>query len=169
MAPIERSYTTAGRTLRYCESGAGEPCVLIHAFPLSADMWQPQLEDPPPGWRLVAPDLRGFRGPSLPLPAAAPIGAMTMADYARDVIALLDALEIRRAVVCGLSMGGYVAFAMWRLAADRIRGVVLADTRAGADSDEARARRRQLLALLAEQGTAGIATAMLLFRVFGAS
>ena len=160
MNPIERSRTTAGRTFRYLESGDGHPCVLLHAFPLSAEMWRPQLEDPPPGWRLIAPDLRGFRGPSSAA-APAPIGVMTTAEYARDVFALLDALEIPRAVVCGLSMGGYVAFAMWRLAPRRVRGLVLADTRAGADSDEARARRRQMLALLAEQGPAGIANAML--------
>jgi pimeloyl-ACP methyl ester carboxylesterase len=160
MSTVERSFTSAGRAVRYLESGTGQPCVLLHAFPLSADMWRPQLEEPPPGWRLIAPDLRGFRGPSSPRVPPAP-GALTMDDYAGDVVALFDALELPSAVVCGLSMGGYVAFAMWRLARTRIRGFVLADTRAGADSDEARARRRQMLDLLAEKGPAGIATAML--------
>jgi len=157
MDPVERSCSSAGRTRRHLESGAGQPCVLLHAFPLSAEMWRPQLEEPPPGWRLIAPDLLGFRGPASAA-VTAPIVPLTMDDNARDVFALLDALELPSAVVCGLSMGGNVAFAMWRLARGRIRGLVLADTRAGADSDAARERRRQMLALLREQGSAGIAT-----------
>jgi 3-oxoadipate enol-lactonase len=157
--PLERSYTRAGRSFRYLESGAGHPCVLLHAFPLSADMWRPQLDDPAPGWRLIAPDFRGFRGPASP--PALPVGPMAMDDYAKDVIALLDALELRTAVVCGLSMGGYVAFALWRLAPHRLRGLVLADTRAGADTEEGRAKRGEMLALLKREGAAGVATQML--------
>ncbi len=160
MEPVERFCAAAGRTVRYLESGAGQPCVLLHAFPLSAEMWRPQLEDPPPGWRLIAPDLRGFRGPSSAA-VLRPAGPLTMNDYARDVFALMDALSLPTAIVCGLSMGGYVAFAMWRLAPERTRGFVLADTRSGPDSDEARARRRQMLDLLAKEGPGRIATEML--------
>ena len=153
-------YTTAGRRQRYLHTGTGQPVVLIHAFPLSADMWLPQLQAPPPGWRLVAPDLRGFRGPSSDADPSA-VGRTTLDDYARDVIALLDHLQIDRAVVGGCSMGGYVTFAVWRLAPDRVRGVVLANTRPQADSDEGRAKRGEMLALLEREGPAGVASEML--------
>jgi pimeloyl-ACP methyl ester carboxylesterase len=86
---------------------------------------------------------------------------MTMDDYARDVIALLDHLGIDRAVVGGCSMGGYVTFAIWRLAPRRVRGVVLANTRADADTPEGRERRGQLLALVGRAGPSGVADQML--------
>ena len=87
--------------------------MLLHAFPLSAEQWLPQLSRVPPGWRFIAPDLRGFRGVG---PAFEDLGleGVTMDGYAADVLALMTHLEIERAVVGGLSMGGYVAFAMLR-------------------------------------------------------
>ena len=83
-----------------------------------------------------------------------------MDDYARDAVALLDHLGVREAVVCGLSMGGYAAFALYRLAGERVRGLVLMDTRAEADSPEARRARDQQIALAREQGAAAIAETM---------
>ncbi len=160
MSPLERFYPAGGRTLRYLDAGSGQPVVLIHAFPLSADLWLPQLEMAPSGWRLMAPDLRGFRGP-LSGGDSTPVGAVTMDGYARDVLALLDHLQIERAVVGGCSMGGYVTFSVWRLAPERVRGVVLANTRPQADTDEGRAKRGEMLALLERQGPAGIAADML--------
>jgi pimeloyl-ACP methyl ester carboxylesterase len=160
MTISEHLHTIAGRAVRCLESGAGQPCVLLHAFPLSADMWRPQLEAPPPGWRLIAPDLRGFRGVSSD-PDSTPVGRVTMDDYARDVVELLDRLRIDRAVVGGCSMGGYVTFAVRRLAPERVRGVVLANTRPQADSDEGRAKRGEMLALLEREGPAGVAREML--------
>jgi pimeloyl-ACP methyl ester carboxylesterase len=117
-------------------------------------MWRPQLEAPPQGWRLIAPDLRGF-GPS------AGDAAATMDDMASDVAAFLDALEIDRATIGGLSMGGYVTFALFRLAPERFNGVVLADTRAQADTPQGREGRRKMLDLLRERGPSGIADDML--------
>jgi pimeloyl-ACP methyl ester carboxylesterase len=101
---------------------------------------------------VVAPDLRGF-GASSP---DAPPEPVSIDDYARDLIALLDHLEIHRVVVGGNSMGGYAAFAMLRLAAERVKGLVLADTKAEADSEAARADRTDMLAVLSSGGVAAV-------------
>jgi 3-oxoadipate enol-lactonase len=131
--------------------------VLLHAFPLAAEMWRPQLEAVPAGWRFIAPDLRGFGqsqvgDPTLPA---------TMEGYARDVVALLDRLRVDRVVVGGLSMGGYVAFALLRLAPERIAGLVLADTRSEADDEAARASRDGMADTLARGGTVAVSERML--------
>ena len=88
----------------------------------------------------------GRRSKPLDLPGT------TMAGYAADVFELMTHLDMPDAVIGGLSMGGYVAFAMWRQAPARVSGLVLADTRATADSDEARAGRERMLALLDAEG-----------------
>ena len=115
MAIHEQHVRVGGRLVRYLEAGEGEPFLLVHAFPLSADLWRPQLAAPPPGWRLIAPDLRGFRGPGAGPGELAPLGDVTVDDYARDLVALLDHLGVARAVVGGLSMGGYVAHKLIKL------------------------------------------------------
>lgn len=157
---ISRTANLSTRSVRYLESGTGRPCVLLHAFPLSADQWLPQLHRVPPGWRFVAPDLRGFRGVG---PAFEPVGleGLTIDDYARDVLELMAHLEIGQAAVVGLSMGGYVAFGMLREAPKRVSALVLANTRATADTAEGRKGREATLDLLAREGTAGLAKAML--------
>lgn len=156
---MEHILSIDGQPARYLEAGAGWPVVLIHAFPLSGDMWRPQLEAVPKGYRFIAPDLPGFRGPDAPL-YRGPL-PKTMDDYARHVARVLDALEIDRAIVGGLSMGGYVAFALFRLAPDRFSGLVLADTRAGADSDDGKAGRDRLEQLALDRGAAAVADDML--------
>lgn len=158
-----RDTTVRGRRLSYAESGSGRPLVLLHAFPLSHAMWRPQLDAPPPGWRLVAPDLRGFGAsdrvpPESAKPAA---GAQSMLDYAQDVAALIEELGLEQPVVGGLSMGGYVAFALWRLMGPRFGGLVLADTRPEADTDEARGNRRKTQELLLDRGVAVVADQLL--------
>lgn len=148
---------TARGRMAWLEAGAGRPVVLLHAFPLSADMWRPQLDAVPDGWRFIAPDFRGF-GRCLPPPGG---GGATMDDYAADVFALMDGLELHDAVIGGLSMGGYVTFAMHRLEPARFTGMVLADTRPQADSPQAREGRVQLRAHLAREGPRGVAGQML--------
>ena len=161
--PFERFVTLDGRRTRYLEAGTGRPLVLIHAFPLSAEMWVPQLEGPPGGWRLIAPDLRGL-GLSARVapgePATAP-GARSVDDHAGDVLALLDHLGLDRVAVAGLSMGGYVAFAVARQAPARLATLVLCDTRPQADSEETRAGRRALMADLKENGVGAVAATMI--------
>jgi pimeloyl-ACP methyl ester carboxylesterase len=152
----------AGGAIRYLESGAGQPLVCLHAFPLSADEWLPLLSNPPRGFRVIAPDLRGFRGPNSTTPAATgDLTSVTIETYAQDVIALLDYLKIDRAVVAGVSMGGYVALALARLAPARLAGLVLVSTRATADSAEGRAGRDRLIELVTREGPEALAREML--------
>jgi pimeloyl-ACP methyl ester carboxylesterase len=121
--------------------------VLLHAFPLSGAMWEHErrslrdVADP-----IIAPSLPGFGG------TAVPRGDASMDAYADSIVAAMDAAKIERAAVAGMSMGGYVAFAMWRRHRHRIEGLFLADTRADADSEEARDRRLRLAALVREHG-----------------
>ena len=114
-------------------------------------MWEPQLELAERGWRVVAPQLRGFDS------GAAETVATSVDDYAGDVIDLLDALHIEEAVIGGLSMGGYVTFAMFRHAARYFRGMVLADTRAQADTPEGIEGRKRMLQRLRDHGPEAVA------------
>jgi 3-oxoadipate enol-lactonase len=154
---LSKTMRVGGRTFSWLEAGAGEPLVLLHAFPLNAQMWTPQLESPPPGWQIIAPNLRGF---GVDAPSNLP-EVLTIDDYAADIVDLLDALHIREAAIGGLSMGGYVTFAMLRLAPRYFRALVLADTRATADSEAARAGRVKMQALVDDEGAHGVAHEML--------
>jgi pimeloyl-ACP methyl ester carboxylesterase len=129
--------------------------VLIHAFPLNARMWEPQLALTDLGWRVVVPQLRGFDGGTDDPPAT------TVDDYAGDVIDLVDALHLENAVIGGLSMGGYVTLALFRHAPRYFRGMILADTRAEADTPEAIENRKRMLALVRDKGAPGVAEEML--------
>jgi 3-oxoadipate enol-lactonase len=131
--------------------------VLLHAFPLEAEMWQPQLEAVRAGWRFIAPDLRGFGQSQGGDPSIPP----SMEGCAGDVVALLDHLRLNRVVVGGLSMGGYVAFALLRLAPERVAGLVLADTRADADDEAARMNRDRMAETLAQGGAPAVVERML--------
>lgn len=157
------------RTTRYLESPgfAGEEMlkgirtlVLIHAFPLSADMWLPQLARVPLGWRFIAPDLRGFRGMGLAYEDAQLANA-SVDDYAGDLLELMDHLDLKRAAVAGLSMGGYVAMALAARAPQRVSHLILADTRMTADTEAQREGRDAMRAMVEREGPASVATQML--------
>jgi 3-oxoadipate enol-lactonase len=151
----EAHVEVAGRRLRYLQAGSGWPLILLHAFPLSADLWRPQLDRVSRGWQFLAPDLRGFgRG-------VLPPTSMTMDDMAAEVSAFMDALEIDRAVIGGLSMGGYVTMALYRLAPERFTGMLLANTKASLDSPEGRAAREQMIELVRSEGASAVADQML--------
>jgi pimeloyl-ACP methyl ester carboxylesterase len=137
-------------SIAYDDVGTGLPVVFLHAFPLNRTMWEPQIGALVAECRCIPIDMRGF-GESPPAPPYA------MDRYADDVAAVLDALQIQRAVVVGLSVGGYVAFAMWRRHRDRIRGLVFADTRAGADTIETVGRHRELIEIAESQGSTAVA------------
>ena len=159
---VTRQYCHIGsRTIAYLDSAPGDgkrrTIVLLHAFPIGANLWEPQMRSIPAGWRLIAPDLRGFGG-STELDS---VSALSMSDYAEDVAALMDELGVKRAVVGGASMGGYAVFAFLQSAGHRVDAVILANTRAGADSPEARANRRNMLALVDREGPSGVARDMM--------
>jgi 3-oxoadipate enol-lactonase len=128
--------------------------VLLHAFPLNARMWERQLALANEGWRVLVPQLRGFDGGAEP-------PAKSMDDYAGDVIDLLDSLHVDEAVIGGLSMGGYIAFAVLRHASRYVHALILADTKSEADSPEAVEGRKRLLRTAQEKGAAAVADEML--------
>ncbi len=136
--------------------GEGTPVLLIHGYPLDGSIWTPQIEGLSETTRIIAPDLRGH-GKSTPAP-----GPYSMDLLAEDCVHLLDALEISEPVVVGgLSMGGYIALAFYRNYPKRVKGLILAATRAGADSPEGKAGRDAAAKLAQEMGSAAIAAAML--------
>ncbi len=143
--------------LHHVESGTGQPVVLLHAFPMDSSLWAVQRQAlAPAGHRVITPDLPGFGGSA---PAQEPPSLDVMADA---VVELLDRLGIEQAVVGGLSMGGYVTMALLRRHPQRLAAIVLADTKAGADTPDAAANREAVAAAVEAAGTAaGIADGML--------
>jgi len=129
--------------------------ILLHAFPLQAAMWEPNLGVMPDGWRAVAPDLRGFGQSPLP-----PSGPHRMTEFAGDVIDLLDYLEVTEAAVVGCSMGGYVLFEMLKSAPRYVAAAGLVSTRAGADSEEGKMNRAKMIEQVDREGVEVIAAQM---------
>jgi pimeloyl-ACP methyl ester carboxylesterase len=146
-----------GRRLDH-RGAAGPPTlVLIHAFPLDARMWDPQRSLSNAGWRVITPQLRGFGEH----PAADDPAARSMEDYAADIVDLLDALGIDMAVIGGLSLGGYVTFAVFRRAPGRFSAMVLADTRPQADTPEGLEGRKRMIQLVETGGARAVADEMM--------
>lgn len=147
--------TRAGVSLSYRDEGKGPAVLLLHAFPLNSDCYWPQLESLSGKWRLIAPDHRGFGQSKV---GQGPTEMRTMAE---DALAILDACGVDRAVVAGVSMGGYAAMALLRVAPSRVRALVLVDTQARADDEEGRARREQTARAVEERGVEVLVESML--------
>jgi pimeloyl-ACP methyl ester carboxylesterase len=144
-----------GLELNVFDEGAGVPLLFVHGFPLDHTMWSAQLAAFAPRRRVIAPDLRGFGA------SQAQGETVTMEDFADDLEALLDGLQIHEPVAfCGLSMGGYIAFPFVRKYAARLRSLVLCDTRAAADSSEAAANRLKVAEQVLAEGAEVVANAM---------
>lgn len=143
-----------GITLAFNDQGAGLPLVFLHAFPLNRTMWADQETSLSSQFRVITIDLRGH-GES-----DAPLWRYTLDQAADDVIGLLDHLSIQQAVFIGLSMGGYILFALYRKYAERVKGLVLADTRAQADTAEGKAARFQMAQTAYRDGPSAVADIM---------
>jgi len=141
--------------MAYTDTGMGRPVVLIHGYPFNRSLWSEQVSALSNSYRVIVPDLRGMGETD------ASAGPATMNQMAQDVARLMDHLEIPRAAVGGLSMGGYVTLAFYKQFPSRVRALVLADTRAQADTEESKQTRAQQAEKALAEGMAGIADAML--------
>ncbi len=146
-----------GVRLAYQANGdaAQPPLVLVHGFPLDSGMWEAQLAGLADRAYVVAPDLRGHGR------SEAPAGPYSMEQHADDLAGLLDFLGIRRAVIAGLSMGGYVTLAFWRRHRERVAGLALLDSRAGADTPDGRAGRTATIERVRQRGVEVLAEEMM--------
>ena len=131
--------------------GEGPPLLFVHGFPLDHTMWRHQVAALS-RYKRIAPDLRGAGGSATSLPA----DGYSLARYADDLVAVLDACGCDTAAVCGLSLGGYVVFELLRRHPERVRAVILADTRPDADSAEAKRGRRELAVVAERDGPEGV-------------
>jgi len=147
--------TSHGTPFEYDDVGNGIPLLMIHGFPLDRTVWRSQIEGLQSVARVIAPDLRGF-GHSGDAPETMP-----MDEYAADLKALLDALSLAQAVVCGLSMGGYIALAFLARFPGAVKALILANTRAAADGDQAREARFASARKAYDDGVPSIAEALL--------
>jgi pimeloyl-ACP methyl ester carboxylesterase len=150
----QRRVSVHGVELALDDRGSGPALLFIHGYPLDGSLWRHQA-GAFPGWRTLIPDLRGLGR------SDAPDLGYSMATYADDLAALLDAVGVDDVVLAGLSMGGYVAFEFLRRHRPRVRGLVLVDTRAQADSAEGRKGREAAMADAREGGAPLIAEQML--------
>jgi len=143
-------------TMAYEEQGSGLPLLLIHGFPLNRRMWSPQIQQLSSAARVLAPDLRGH-GETTPTPA--PYSLDMLAD---DCAAFLEAIGVTQpVVVCGLSMGGYITLAFYRRHRARVAGLILAATRASADTGEGRTNRDKAADQVRELGIRAVVDSML--------
>jgi pimeloyl-ACP methyl ester carboxylesterase len=151
-----KKITVNGISLAVHDEGSGPTILFVHGFPLSHTMWRPQLEAFATDHRVLAPDLRGFGESDVTE------GTVTMEQHADDLMALLDELNVNEPIVlCGLSMGGYIAWQFQQKYSERLRALILCDTRAIADTPEGVENRKRLAKMVIENGSAAVASVML--------
>lgn len=148
--------TSGEVSINYSDTGSGTPVLLVHAFPLNSKMWEPQIEALSDRFRFIAPDLRGFGASDAPDDRS----RYTVDSFADDLKAVLDDAGVTEAVVCGLSLGGYVAFAFLRKYRSSVKALVLADTRPEADAPENITKRTGQQEMVASEGTGGLIEAL---------
>ncbi|TCP57522.1 pimeloyl-ACP methyl ester carboxylesterase [Tamaricihabitans halophyticus] len=142
--------------ISYRDTGTGPPLVLVHGHPFDGSMWQPQIDYfSARGWRVIVPDLRGYGGSEV-IPGETPLET-----FAADILRLLDELRLDQVVLGGLSMGGQIVLACYRQFPERLRGLLLADTSARADTAEGKAARIALAERLTRSGIGDYATEVL--------
>lgn len=145
----------SGATLEVLDQGQGQAILFIHGFPLSHKMWSRQIEAFQDEYRIIAPDLRGFGGSS------STKGTVTMRQFADDMLAVLDHLGLSEPVtLCGLSMGGYIVWPFVENHPERLNGLILCDTKASPDSEDAAANRHKLAESVLKHGAGVVAQAM---------
>lgn len=149
--------TVNGTQLEYLDTGGkGAPVLLLHAFPFTFNMWEPQIEALSDRFRFIAPNLKGFGSSDAPEDES----LYTVDSYADDAAALLDELGLDKVVLTGLSMGGYIAFAFLRRHRDRVQALVLADTKAEEDPPEGKEKRTKQQQMVRDSGTADLIEAL---------
>ena len=144
------------KVLGYDDAGDGDALVLVHGFPFDRRMWDGQLSGLSDSRRVVAIDLRG-RGKSSDLDA----DGWTMETAAQDIAATIDSLGADKVDIAGMSMGGYVVLAFWRLFPEKVRSLILIDTKAAEDAPEAKEGREKTAALVREKGTEELVVGLL--------
>lgn len=152
--------TSSDADIFYEVLGSGPPVVLLHPFPANHDLWKPAAQALVSRYRVILPDLRGHGDSGIGE------GPATMEKHAADIARVLECEEVGRAPLVGVSIGGYVLFEFWRRYRAQVEALVLCDSKAQADSPEARAGRLQAAADVMERGTEPFFEGMLL-KLFG--
>ena len=151
-----REIEVGGVRFRVADEGVGPVIVFVHGFPLNHTMWRAQIDAFSKTHRVIAPDLRGFGGTD------GALYAVSMEQFADDLAGLLDALAVEGPVtLCGLSMGGYIAWQFVQRHSARVSKLVVCDTRAASDSPEAAANRLKMADIVLKEGPEPVAWAMM--------
>lgn len=137
-----------GTTMNYVERGTpgGTPVLFVHGFPFSLEMWEPQMRAIPNQFRAVAYDIRGHGQSDVG------DGQYSIEFFVDDLIALIDHLVIEKTILCGLSMGGYIALRAMERSPERFNGLILCDTKSESDTNEGRVKRAASLKALKDSG-----------------